>query len=99
MSSHAPKGTPQLSCCKTYGDLLRLQPLSPALARSGRRGRRCSGPAGAEAPTGCHDAYWTDAAVVDCARKKRIISRLASGPRGSVYEPAALPPDQAWPAS
>jgi hypothetical protein len=33
-----------------------------------------------------------------CARKKRIISRLASGPRASVYEPLALPPDQAWPA-
>jgi CheY-like chemotaxis protein len=26
-------------------------------------------------------------------RKKRSISRLASGPRGFVYEPAALPPD------
>jgi hypothetical protein len=34
-----------------------------------------------------------------CSRKKRIISRLASGPRGSVYEPAGLPPDHAWPAS
>lgn len=33
-----------------------------------------------------------------CCRKKRIISRLASGPRGSVYDPAALPPDHAWPA-
>ena len=30
-------------------------------------------------------------------RKKRTISRLASGPRGSVYDPSALPPDQAWP--
>jgi len=28
-------------------------------------------------------------------RCNRIISRLASGPRGSVYNPAALPPDQA----
>jgi hypothetical protein len=27
-------------------------------------------------------------------RKKRTISRLASGPRGSVYEPLRLPPDQ-----
>jgi hypothetical protein len=32
------------------------------------------------------------------ARKKRIISQLASGPRVSVQEPPALPPDQAWPA-
>jgi hypothetical protein len=31
-------------------------------------------------------------------RKKRTISRLAFGPLGSVYDPAELPPDQAWPA-
>lgn len=30
-----------------------------------------------------------------CERKKRIISADASGPRASVYEPAALPPDHA----
>ena len=30
--------------------------------------------------------------------KKRTISRLASGPRGSVKLPKGLPPDQAWPA-
>ena len=29
------------------------------------------------------------------SRKNRTISRLASGPLGSVYDPAALPPDQA----
>ena len=33
-----------------------------------------------------------------CRRKNRSISALASGPRGSVYEPAGSPPDQAWPA-
>src|SRR4051794_21752818 len=27
-----------------------------------------------------------------CSRKNRTISRLASGPSGAVYEPAALPP-------
>jgi DNA topoisomerase IB len=32
-----------------------------------------------------------------CSKKNRIISRLASGPRGSVYDPTVLPPDQAWP--
>jgi hypothetical protein len=32
-----------------------------------------------------------------CSAKKRSISRDASGPLGSVYEPLALPPDQAWP--
>ena len=32
------------------------------------------------------------------AQKKRIISRPASGTLGSVYDPAALPPHQAWPA-
>lgn len=32
-----------------------------------------------------------------CARKKRMISRDASGPAGSVFEPARLPPDHAWP--
>ena len=32
--------------------------------------------------------------VVGHWRKKRIISRLASGPRGSVYDPAVLPPDR-----
>ena len=37
------------------------------------------------------------AAVVRCSKKKRTISRLASGPRCSVYDPAALPPDHAWP--
>jgi hypothetical protein len=36
--------------------------------------------------------------ALGCARKKRIISRLASGPRTSVQESLALPPDQAWPA-
>jgi hypothetical protein len=29
------------------------------------------------------------------SKKNRTISRLASGPLGSVYDPAALPPDQA----
>ena len=33
-----------------------------------------------------------------CSRKKRSISLEASGPRGSVNEPAGLPPDQACPA-
>src|ERR1700730_6100621 len=33
-----------------------------------------------------------------CSRKKRSISCVASGPRGSVWEPAGLPPDQPWPA-
>jgi sulfite reductase (NADPH) hemoprotein beta-component len=33
-----------------------------------------------------------------CSRKKRSISLAASGPRGSVKEPAELPPDQACPA-
>jgi hypothetical protein len=32
------------------------------------------------------------------SRKKRSISFVASGPSGSAYEPAELPPDQAWPA-
>jgi hypothetical protein len=32
-----------------------------------------------------------------CSKKNRIISRLASGPRGSVYDPTVFPPDQAWP--
>jgi hypothetical protein len=36
-----------------------------------------------------------DAFGVERWRKKRTISRLASGPRGSVYDPAALPPDHA----
>jgi hypothetical protein len=36
--------------------------------------------------------------LFECRRKNRIISRLASGPRGSVYEPLELPPDHAWPA-
>src|SRR5690242_574209 len=31
----------------------------------------------------------------DVSKKKRNVSRLASGPRGSVYDPARLPPDQA----
>ena len=31
------------------------------------------------------------------AERKRVISRLASGPRGSVYDPTALPPDRARP--
>jgi hypothetical protein len=39
-----------------------------------------------------------DAFGLERWRKKRTISRLASGPRGSVYDPAALPPDHAWPA-
>jgi hypothetical protein len=34
----------------------------------------------------------------ECSRKKRSISRAASGPRGSVKDPEGLPPDQAWPA-
>ncbi len=33
-----------------------------------------------------------------CSKKNLTISRLASGPRGSVKEPAGLPPDQACPA-
>jgi hypothetical protein len=33
-----------------------------------------------------------------CSRKNRSISLVASGPRGSVKEPAGLPPDHAWPA-
>lgn len=33
-----------------------------------------------------------------CERKKRANSLVASGPCGSVYDPDALPPDQAWPA-
>ena len=32
-----------------------------------------------------------------CSAKKRTISADASGPAGSVYEPPATPPDQAWP--
>ena len=32
-----------------------------------------------------------------CSKKNRIISRLASGPQGSVYDPAVLPPDHACP--
>jgi hypothetical protein len=36
--------------------------------------------------------------VFACAKKKRIIFRLALGPRASVYEPLGLPPDQARPA-
>ena len=47
--------------------------------------RRCAPPARSAAPRGC-------------SRKKRSISRDASGPAGSVYEPAAAPPDHAWPA-
>jgi hypothetical protein len=35
---------------------------------------------------------------IRCSRKKRSISRVASGPRRSVKEPAGLPPDHAWPA-
>ena len=34
-----------------------------------------------------------------CKRKKRTISADASGPRASVYEPSALPPDHACAAS
>src|SRR5947209_16148352 len=34
----------------------------------------------------------------ESCRKKRTISRDASGPCVSVYEPAGLPPDHAWPA-
>jgi len=33
----------------------------------------------------------------DCARKNRTISRLASGPRASVNDPAGTPTDHAWP--
>ena len=35
-----------------------------------------------------------------CAQseKKRNISRVASGPLGSTYEPSSLPPDHAWAA-
>ena len=33
-----------------------------------------------------------------CSKKNRSISRPASGPYGSVYDPAGLPPDHAWPA-
>ena len=33
-----------------------------------------------------------------CCRKKRSISRDASGPLGSAKVPVASPPDQAWPA-
>ena len=34
---------------------------------------------------------------LDRASKNLIISREASGPAGSVCDPAVLPPDQAWP--
>ena len=43
-------------------------------------------------------ALFTPQVRVECWRKKRTISRLASGPRGSVNDPAGLPPDHAWPA-
>ena len=43
-------------------------------------------------------AMQPDYPASECSRKKRSISLVASGPRGSVYEPAGLPPDQAWPA-
>jgi hypothetical protein len=39
--------------------------------------------------------YETLVARFGCSRKKRSISRLASGPRGSVYDPSGLPPDHA----
>ena len=38
------------------------------------------------------------AAGWECSRKKRTISREASGPWGSAYDPAGLPPDHACPA-
>jgi hypothetical protein len=41
------------------------------------------------------DHLWSAAVWIRCSRKKRSISRVASGPRGSVKEPAGLPPDHA----
>ena len=44
----------------------------------------------------CPHSITSSAAVwIRCSRKKRSISRVASGPRGSVKEPAGLPPDHA----
>jgi len=40
---------------------------------------------------------WRPTRVHEVCRKKRIISAAALGPRGSLYEPARLPPNHAWP--
>jgi hypothetical protein len=46
------------------------------------------------APEWVQGEDWIEASI-GCSWKKRIISPVASGPRGSVYEPSVLPPNQA----
>jgi hypothetical protein len=84
------RGKLQVQPCLLCSDLYRSgKPLDPT-----RRAHKRS-----HAPKKSYSHSITSSVIVVwCSRKKRSISRVASGPRGSVKEPAGLPPDHACPA-